>query len=409
MNKSSKLYKKALLLCESGKIDKATEVCEKSIAEDVRNKAALDLKGMIFYLRGDLKEAKKIWQINCKVNKDKAAEKYLEGIENDERLFEYFLMALKCIEKLKITEALELLERCEKSDYNCINVSNNIAICAMKQGDYDKANRHLERVLKLDRYNETALETRRQLQDIGIIKSKFGFKALLKPMAAVALILLIALGSVYIYNTKFKSTSKISVKKPKKAAVKKQIKSVPKKEAKKETKVENKFDEAELQTAINNKDYEKIVYYEENFKDKDIRINDKVVLNKALEVLKNDGVSYFYATGYSYAQKGDFVNAKPYFLKAYNYGSSNYLYKDIIYFMGTTYKNLGDTENEIKYYEMYDSNYNTGSYEETVLYELAVAYKDIDKGKAKNYASSLVQHYPNSMYNNSIIKSIMSN
>lgn len=404
MNKSNNLYKKALALFENGKIDRAIEVCEKSIAEDARNKAAMNLKGMIFYFKGDLEEAKKVWKLNCKINKDKVTEKYLNGIENDEKLFNYFLKALKCMEKLKISEALELLKKCEESDYNCINVSNNIAICNVKLGDYEKANIYLEKVLKLDKYNETAVETKKQLENIGVIKSKFHFKSLLKPIAAV-LILFIIIGSVYVYNKNFKNARKVSMKNEKKVTVKKKLKSVPKKQIK----VQNKFNAAELENAINNKDYDKIVYYEETFKDKDVRINDEAILNKALEVLKNDGVLYFYTTGCSYVKKGDYANAKLYFLKAYNYGSSSYLYKDIIYFIGTTYKNLGDIENEIKYYEMYDSNYKTGSYEETVLYELAVAYKDIDKGKAKSYANSLEQHYPTSIYNNSVIKSIISN
>lgn len=414
MNKSNKLYKEALALFEKGKIDKAIEACEKSIAEDIRNKAAIDLKGMILYIKGDLKEAKKMWQLNSKVNNDKAAQKYLQGIDNDEKLFEYFLKALTYMGKLKINEALELLERCERSEYNTINISNNIAICAMKQGDYDKASVYLEKVLKLDRANETALQTKKQLEGIGVIKPSFNFKFLVKPIAAVAIIILVVFGSIYVYNGKFKKPSKVSKGEPKKTAVKKQVvkepvKIVQKPQPKTETKPEVKFDEAELQNAINNKDYEKIIYYEENFKDKDLRVNDKILMNKALEALKNDGVAYFYGVGNDYAKKNDYANAEKYLLKAYTYGSSNYLYKDVLYFLATSYKNSGDMENAIKYYTMYDASYKTGSYEETVLYELAVIYKDIDKQKAKEYANNLVAHYPKSMYNNSIIKSIISN
>lgn len=415
MNKSNKLYKKALALLEKGKIDKAIEACEKSIAEDIRNKAAIDLKGMLLYIKGDLKEAKKIWELNSKVNNDKAAKKYLQGIDNDEKLFEYFLKALMFMKKLKINEALELLERCERSEYNTINVSNNIAICAMKQGDYDKASVYLEKVLKLDRWNETALQTKKQLEGIGVIKASFSFKALVKPITVIALIALVVFGSIYIYNGKFKNFGKISKSQPKKIVVKKQavkkqaVKKQPKEVAKTEPKPEAKFDETELQNAINNKDCMKILYYEENFKDKDLRVNDKILMNKALEVLQNDGVAYFYGLGNEYAKQNDYANAEKYLLKAYTYGSNSYLYADVLYFLGTTYKNSGDMENSIKYYTMYDDRYKTGSYEETVLYELSVAYKDIDKQKAKGYANNLVAHYPKSMYNNSIIKSIISN
>lgn len=410
MNESNKLYKKALALLQNGKIDKAMEVCEKSIAEDIRNKAAIDLKGMILYLKGDLKEAKKIWEMNSKVNNDKAARKYLQSIDNDEKLFGYFLKALMCMEKLKINEAVELLERCERSEYNTINVSNNIAICSMKQGDYDKASVYLEKVLKLDRSNEMALQTKKQLEGMEVIKRSFSFKSLVKPIAAAILIVLVVFGSIYIYNSKFKNFGKFSKSEPKKTTVKKQVaKNKPKKVAKIEPKPEAKFDETEIQNAINNKDYAKIIYYEENFKDKDLRVNDKILMNKALEVLKNDGVAYFYGLGNEYAKKNDYANAEKYLLNAYTYGSSSYLYADVLYFLGTTYKNAGDMENAIKYYTMYDNGYKKGSYEETVLYELAVIYKDVDKEKAKNYANNLLSHYPASMYNNSIIKSIISN
>lgn len=410
MNKSNELYKKALSLFESGKIDKAIEACEKSIAEDVRNKAAIDLKGMILYLKGDLKEAKKMWQLNSKINKDKAAQKYLQGIDNDEELFEYFLRALKYMEKLKINEAVELLERCERSEYNTINVSNNIAICAVKQGDYDKASVYLDKVLKLDKSNEIALQTKKQLESIGIIKPSFSFKNLFKLVVAAALIILVVFGSIYTYNQSSKKPSKVSTKEPKKTVVKKPTTKKPAKIVQKpQPKLEDKFDQAELQNAVNNKDYEKILYYEEKFKDKDLRVNDRALMNKALEVLQNDGVAYFYGLGNDYAKKNDYGNAEKYLLKAYTYGSSNYLYKDIIYFLATSYKNSGDIENAIKYYTMYDDSNKTGSYEETVLYELAVIYKSIDKQKAKDYANRLVAHYPRSIYNNSIIKSIISN
>ncbi|WP_406542722.1 tetratricopeptide repeat protein [Clostridium ljungdahlii] len=64
-------------------------------------------------------------------------------------------------------------------------------------------------------------------------------------------------------------------------------------------------------------------------------------------------------------------------------------------------------KNAINYYIQYDKGFSDGDYEETVLYRLAVIYKDTDKSQAKKYAQSLVDKYPNSIYNNSIISNLI--
>lgn len=410
MNKSNKFYKKALIMQSKGYIDKAIELCEKSIAEDIKNNAAIDLKGMLLYLKGELKEAKANWELNVKLNKDSAAKKYLESLPGDEKKFEYYVKALKCIKEVKIKEALNLLHECEKSHYNSINIHNSIAICNIKQGNYNEANSHIDAVFKIDRSNEMALANAKKLEEINERKAKINSTKLIKLMSAV-----IAIAIVFTLAIAFKKYVKIPNiqldKKTQKTAVKKEKKQLTKNENKKSVEnnkaSENLFKSEELLTAINNKDYEKIYYYEENFANKELSINDKVIMVKALEILKSDGVQYYYKTGSSYASKSDYANAEQNFLKAYKYGSNNYVYADVIYYLATSYKNTGDIENAIKYYTQYDSNFKNGSYEETVLYELAVIYKDLDKAKAKTYANELTTKYPKSFYINSIIQEIL--
>lgn len=97
------------------------------------------------------------------------------------------------------------------------------------------------------------------------------------------------------------------------------------------------------------------------------------------------------------------------FLKAFNYGNNNYLYPHIIYFTAYSYKNLDDYENELKFYSIYNTNFNKEDYEEIVLYNMAIINKDIDINKAKEYAGRLSDNYSNSIYNNSNIKDILKN
>lgn len=58
MNKSNIYYEKALNYYHKGYIDKAIELCEKSISDNIKNKAAIDLKGFLHYLKGDLKNSR---------------------------------------------------------------------------------------------------------------------------------------------------------------------------------------------------------------------------------------------------------------------------------------------------------------------------------------------------------------
>ena len=75
--------------------------------------------------------------------------------------------------------------------------------------------------------------------------------------------------------------------------------------------------------------------------------------------------------------------------------------------LGTSFDLSGDSKGSLKYYEEYDDNFSDGSYEETVLYRLAVIYKESNITKSKNYAKKLVDTYPESIYNNSQINNLI--
>jgi tetratricopeptide (TPR) repeat protein len=129
-----KLYTKAINCYNEGYIEKSLEYCEKSISENLKNTSAINLKGLLYYLKGDLENAQALWKMNSQVNKDLVSKKYLEDSISDEEKKRYYQAALNCMKELKIKEALQLLEQCKDSDFNSINVSNSIAICYIKLG-----------------------------------------------------------------------------------------------------------------------------------------------------------------------------------------------------------------------------------------------------------------------------------
>ncbi len=61
----------------------------------------------------------------------------------------------------------------------------------------------------------------------------------------------------------------------------------------------------------------------------------------------------------------------------------------------------------IKYYELSLKQSPRGSYSEEVLYNLITINNEVDIKKSKSYAKKLVNQFPNSQYNNSVVKEIL--
>lgn len=420
MDKSRKIYTKALDKYNDGYIDKAVELCEKSISIDLHNAAAINLKGLLMYLKGDIEMARKLWKMNAQTNKDGVSEKYLENSNGDVSRKILYNKAISFIKKLKINEAIPLLEQCSESDFNMIDVNNYLALCYIKKGEYSKSIELLDKVFQIDRNNKMARQTRKSLQDMKMVKKQVN----LKRKICISIIIVIAIISVLYFLLVGKNNygklqnikginllSLINGQKHYKDEVvhndkKSQSSKVPKKE--KNIKKSN-FPYNDIKSYMGNRDYDKLYSELMNFKEEDdsLTINEKVILIKAKQLLVSDGVDYFYNKGCSYLNNRDYTKAKEYLQKAFRYGLSSSIYPDIIYMLGYNLELSGDIENAISYYDKYDKNYKDGSYEETVIYRLALIYRDLDKSMAKAYAQRLVDKYPTSIYNNSVIHSII--
>lgn len=407
MNKSQKYYNKALEYYQNGYIEKALECCEKSISSNIKNKAAIDLKGILCYLKGELNQAEALWKLNSRENNDSVAEKYLEGIKNDEERFKLYVKAVKLIENVEIKKALELLKRCAESDYNSINVNNYLCICYMKTGDFEKSINSLEKVLDIDVKNQIALENKKNLIKYGVIKDKKSPKKVILLIGIIFVIMACIYGVKAIKFTNDKV--KISSNKKVNTTVKEKNK-INKKTKNKINKIPEEkkdFPYDDFKNVLANKDFEKLYDYLNQWKSENLDTNSKVLLSEGEESLKSQGVIYFYKKATDFYNNKDYSKAVDEYLKAYEYGEGSYLMPHIIYFTGSSFQNLNDYENALKYYGIYDSAYRSGDYEETVLYEMAMINKNLDINKAEAYANRLSNEYPKSIYNNSNIKSII--
>lgn len=406
MDKSKKLYIKALDEYNKGHIDKAIQLCEESISIDIKNSASVNLKGLLCYLKGDLDDAQRLWKMNYGINKDGVSQRYLNDTKQDKERLQLYTTALSLIRELKINEALSLLKKCTGSDFNCINVNNHIALCYMRRGEYNKALEYIEKVLAVDKNNSMSKQIMKTLRTYGDVPNKN--KRL--RYVLITLIGLVMLTSLFVEYNRFVKSNKISSNL--KETPKKVISKTDTGESKKDKVQTNKegneiFPSDKVKSDIDNKNFLNLYEYTVKWKDKNISDNDKVILSKANELLKSEGVEYFYNKGCTYMSGNDYNNSKIYLVKAYEIGKESYLYPHIIYMAGSAFYSSGDVENAVKYYVQYDKEFSNGNYEDTVLYNLAIIYKDIDKSKAKIYGEKLLNSYPESIYNNSIIRELV--
>ncbi len=410
MDKSKKTYVKALDKYDNGYIDKAIDLCEESISMDIKNAAAINLKGLLYYLKGDIDNSQKLWKMNYQMNKDGVAERYLIDTKSDKERLSIYREAIDFIKELYINEALELLEKCSESDFNYINVNNYKTLCYIKKGQYDKAINTIENVMKIDKNNSMAKENRKTLIKYGMLKNKIDGKKAIYSLIGVAIVITMVFAVPAIYKSIKNNITKVSNKqKTSKNQVAKTPSSNQNKIAKEPTKKSQQedFPRDKMKSDIQSKNFPSIYENYMKWKDKNISNDDKSVISDANGILKTEGVEYFYGEGYAYVDRKEFPSAKDNLTKAYNIGSESYLYPHIIYMLGSAFYLSNDFENAKKYYIQYDENYDKGDYEETVLYALAIMYKDSDKSKASNYAQKLSNKYPKSIYNNSIIKSLI--
>lgn len=417
MESSKKIYLRALNEYNNGYIDRALELCEESISINMNNSSAINLKGILLYLKGDLKGAKALWKMNIHLNKDSVSQKYLQDSLEDSIRNNLFESALKLIKEGKINNAIVTLDKCKESDFNYIDVNNYLSVCYIGKGKYSKAKIHIDKVLKLDKKNKLAMQNNKKLYSLGQIKNPNNKKLLISFISAICVIVIIGISIGTIENKElFKKSKPISANLNKEEN-KKDI--LEKKELKENKNLNdtNKVDEnkgnvfkySELNDYILKKDYEK-VYIELNKVDSNkIGVNEKFIYNQGRELLEKEGTEYFYNNGINYLEKKDYKKSKEYLEKAYNVGKKSWLYPHTVYMLGLCNEEMGNIEKAIKYYEFYNNNCKDKTYSDIVLYNLSILYKNIDINNSKNYAKKLVDDYPNSIYNNSNIKDINNN
>ena len=420
MNKrAKKAYDKAMDYYEKGKISKALEICEEILSEGLDNAPVLNFKGLLLYQKGNLNDAVTTWKINEDLNNDKVARNYIRDSEVDEKRIELYKQGERALKQLNIDKALELFKICAESDFNAIKVNTGLGICYQKKGDFYRAKKYVDKALGIDQNAVTAKIIEKELKENGVYSetknSSNGF--LIGVTSLFVVIAIIAGGYLVMAKFKNKDFSQI-IEKAKNGGILKEstTSTVEEKEQEnQEIKPEEvvnqepeskKIDTEKLKTLIANNDLDGVYDQLKNVKPESVSSEDSEIYNKAIKLMKSDGVLKFYDYGLWYFNKGNYNDAGISLDKAYTYCEGNSYKEHVLFYRASNSLKRVDDRAALKQYEEYYSQYPKGVYTDEVLYQLVLLTNSDDKEKSKKYANTLINNFPRSIYVNDKIAGI---
>lgn len=421
MNKKVKrAHDKAMSYYEIGQIDKALEICEDILLEGLDNPNVLNFKGLLLYQKGNLDEAVTVWKMNSDLNNDDIAKSYINDSILDRKRLELFRQGEQALKQLKVDKALNIFMRCSESDFNAIKVNTGIAMCYQRKGDFYRAREYAEKVLNIDKNAITAKKIEKELKDSGtFIEERNSSKGLFGIIIMVIVVAIVMGG--YAAVSKYKSLNNTVEETTKDESdinkeadtyeVKDNTESAPeilKEEVKDEHNNNNiNFNKDKMIALINTNDLDGIYEQIKDIKQESITSDDQEVYKQAVDLIKNQGVSRFYENGLKSFNENKYSDAKAFLDKAYAYCEGNSLKEHILFYRASSSSKLSDNSAAIRQYEEYYSQYPNGVYVEESLYDLALLNSSINMDKSKQYASILINNYPDSMYANNNIKNIL--
>lgn len=401
---NKKLYDKAMDKFNNAEIEKALELCEQCIAEDLSNAPALNLKGLILYLKGRGEEARTTWETNKEYNDDEVAKNYLKSLEKDLPRLKAYEEATKKIEEFEINEGIEELEELTDSDFNLINVSNALTYAYIKKGEFELALKYNKKVLGYDKTNKLAVDYFKEIKtyyDVGDLKVDVKPNINYKLIGGIAAAVL-AVGVGAFALTNINKNNDVKENPP---IVQAEEEEVPNAEEK-ETPVKA-FNVEAVKKAKSDENYKALSDEMEGIDVEKLSQDDAKLYKECKELLSRDGVEDFYSEGRKLYKAGDYKKAEEELKYAYMWSEESYLRQHIIYMLAANSEKAEDVDKAIKYYKEYIKDYESGEYTPECIYKLAMLNKEVNKSESKKYANMLKEKYSNNMYYNNNIKEIL--
>ncbi len=440
--KSQKAYEKAMNLYESGEIEKALDICENVLSEELNNAEFLNFKGLLLYQQGKLKEAVTVWKLNEEFNKDTTAIKYIKDSASDFEKLNTYRDGERALRNLNVDLALNLFSTCALSDFNLIKVNTGLAICYQKKGKYNKALEHIDKVLKVDRNYEEALRLKKEISEFSSsVNNKKASKKILTFVTIIFAVVVLCgagfavymritneqlfnstLASILNSDDKDKDAQEENVKeksependKDEKAELPAESENLKKaneteENSNKEENNEKSFDVNKVQQLINTNNVDELCEELQGINKDSISSDSMYIYRQAIDLINQNGVFNYYNNGLEFYNQKNYEKAQVEFDKAYEFCQDNSYKEHIVFYRANNLMQMAKTDEAIKEYEEYYAQYPKGVYTEGVLYELILIYEASDKNKSTQYARELVNNFPQSIYINDNVLNLLNN
>lgn len=423
LDKATKYYK-------NKNYKEALKICDKVLAKDYNNERALELEGEILYKLDRIDEAILNWKINSEYNNNPTAKMRLEDIDkstkdkalsfdnlntvsskpeneiedivnpsdvssqevnqeikNDTDTYNEATATtdtpVEIIEVVKEKEATDVPSE-EKNIDSVSEASNEDSIISDENSKKEEIdiNKHIDNTTKSESQKSNKTKT----------SSSKGKKSAIIAVCAIIVVVAAYAGVKHFESSNSKAETEQSQAQEQTQEVPANLK-------------EN------LDKAMESKDIDTLyTLLSETPADK-VPADEKDSYDKALDMMKKDGVEKYYNDGLNAYKDKKFDVALEDLSKAYKYCGDSYLEPHILYFMGSTENALDKKDDAVKYFKEYLDKYpHSDLYTAEILYNLCLYYNDKgDKAEAKKYAQHLEDSYPSSPYYNDTSREILYN
>lgn len=381
LDKATKHYK-------NKKYKEALKICDKILEKDYNNEKALELEGEILYKLDRIDEAILNWKINAEYNNNPTAKMHLEDIDKStkEKVLSFDnLNAVSTIPEDEIEDVVNPVVDITPQKIS-EEETNDIAITSEDDNDNNSNSEIIENNNNDDSDKAETADNKKPAK-----KSK--------KSAIIAVCAIIVVVAAYAGVNHFKSSDTNKLETEQTQVTEQKEQEVPK-----------DFKE-NLDKAMQDKDINKVYTLLDEAPADKISSSDKDSYDKAVEMMKKDGVEKYYNDGLNDYKDKKFDKALENLSKAYKYCNDTYLKPHVLYFMGATENALDKKDDGVKYFKEYLEDYpHSDLYTAEILYNLCLYYNDKgDKAEAKKYAQHLEDSYPSSPYYNDISKEILYN
>lgn len=381
---SYKRYNNALDLAHRNYVTTALETIEKALEINPKDVDILNLKGLLKLLKCDFSKAFESFYTGMCYGNNELSRKYVDMLSSDE--FNIFLRrynhSIRFINEELNQESIHILDNIIEEDPELIEPYVILALLYDKLGNAKKRDIYLDTLRVIDKDNSLVeVKVENDEEDKEIKNNKKKNKII--PMVVVGALIL-GIGGYFVVE-KIKALND-------EIAQKNQVLDEKSKELDEKA---QKLDEANQVLDEANQELEQKNQELEDAKIKEIMSSDEVTIyNHAMDLKKS----------------GDYEDAIKYLKQIVKTGKTKQYISEAIYQVALLSEKINNVDDAYKYYQKYINTYtDADKYYDDAFYQLGLLYyENGNLQKAKETLYGLRSEVPDSMYNNSKVKEILS-